>query len=40
MTIAFTICGNMRDRARHIKSEQQREFFAAAKPVILDEECP
>ena len=40
MINSFTICGNGKDRARHIKSEQQRDIFAAAKPVILDEECP
>jgi hypothetical protein len=36
----FTICGNDKDRADHIKSEQQREIFAAANPVIFNEECP
>jgi hypothetical protein len=37
---SFTICGNGKDRAGHRKSEQHRDIFAAAKPGILDEECP
>jgi hypothetical protein len=37
MIDAFTICGNEKDRTRPIKSEQQGNVFAAAKPVIPDE---
>ena len=37
MINSFTICWNGKDRARHIKSEQQRDIFASAKPVILDD---